>query len=295
LEHEVNADNVTARSRLASVLTIFRGFRIVKREKAKHNKYIWMGRDDEEIERVLKSMLESSNSESQDILWNICSVVLRALMTARKESRVFLPIIGESFAVNESRRLTIAASILEGMGMVEKFTDELGGLAFKGPSKPYEDFKQTIWDTYGNEYNLKKVQMSLSHVEVKEEHRYPIKPPCFDFSVSLKGVDIPPVPEELKNDTEIQRAIANMGKVCRCGSTKELKGNQRIIQREGGKSHIRKQVYVGGKRKMRCKKCTGCLAPKCKKCNFCTKPHLKKPCERRNCLFPVVPKCPCFI
>merc|ERR1711988_209448 len=92
--------------RLSSVLTIFRGFRIVKREKASHDKYIWIGRDDEEIERVLKSTLES-NVETEDPLWNICSEVLLALMAARKASRVFLPIVNEGFAINESRRLTM--------------------------------------------------------------------------------------------------------------------------------------------------------------------------------------------
>ena len=54
-------------------------------EKASHDKYIWIGRDDEEIERVLKSTLES-NVETEDPLWNICSEVLRALMAARKVS-----------------------------------------------------------------------------------------------------------------------------------------------------------------------------------------------------------------
>merc|ERR1712156_346114 len=295
LEEEVDANDVNARSRLSSVLTIFRGFRIVKREKASHDKYIWIGRDDEEIERVLKSTLES-NVETEDPLWNICSEVLRALMAARKASRVFLPIVNEGFANNESRRLTIAASILEGMGMAEKFTDELGGFVFKGSTKTYEEFKETLWDKYGSEFGLKKVQMNLTHVEVKEEHRYPIKPPAFDFkAIYTKKKEIPVVPEELKDDQDIQRAIANLDIVCRCGSMKELKGNQRIIKREGQKSHIRKQVLVGGKKKSRCKKCTGCLAPNCKKCKFCMFPHLKKPCENRVCLFPVVPKCPCFI
>ena len=182
------------------------------------------------------------------------------------------------------------------MGMIEKFTDELGGFVFKGSGKTYEDFKQTLWDTYGIKFGLKKVQMNLTQVEVKEEHQYPIKPPVFDFkAIYSKRKEVPVVPEELKGDQEIQRSIANLDIVCRCGSMKELKGNQRIIKREGQKSHIRKQVLVGGKKKSRCKKCTGCLAPNCKKCKFCMFPHLKKPCENRVCLFPVVPKCPCFI
>merc|ERR1719410_557931 len=90
LEQDVHADDPNSRGRLSSVLTIFRGFRIVKREKGAHDKYIWMGKDDEEIERVLKSILESSNTDvqNQDPLWNICSEILRALMTARKEMEI---------------------------------------------------------------------------------------------------------------------------------------------------------------------------------------------------------------
>jgi len=298
LEQDVHADDPNSRGRLSSVLTIFRGFRIVKREKGAHDKYIWMGKDEEEIERVLKSILESSNTDvqNQDPLWNICSEILRALMTARKSTRVFLPIINESFSVNESRRLTMSAAILEGLGMVEKITDELGGFVFNGTSKPYEDFKKTLWDMYSTEFSLKELQMNLTEVEVKEEHRYPIKAPEFDFRKALKRKDIviPEVPEELKDDKDIQRAIVNYEKVCKCGSMKDWKGP--LNKSKGAKRTMeRKKVLVGGKRKLRCKKCTGCLAQNCKKCKFCTQPHLKKPCINRVCLFPVVPNCPCFI
>jgi hypothetical protein len=198
-------------------------------------------------------MLESSNS-TDDILWNICSEVLQALMTARKASRVFLPIIAENFAVNESRRLTMVASILEGMDMVEKATDELGGLIYKGPVKAFDDFKQNLWDSCGatTEHNLKKVKLSLPHVEVKEEHRYPIEPPQF-VNNYLASVAEVVVPEELKEDLEIQRAIANRDKVCRCGSMKEME-TPNTIKRMGQKAHNRTKVLIGGKRKMRCKK-----------------------------------------
>ena len=46
---------------------------------------------------------------------------------------------------------------------------------------------------------------------------------------------------------------------------------------------VEKPEMVGGKRKIRCKECTGCLAKKCNKCNFCRHPHLKRPCINRNC------------
>ena len=173
----------------------------------------------------------------------------------------------------------MVASILEGMGMVEKAIDELGGLIYKGPVQAYDNFMKNLWDSCGatTEHNLKKAKLSLTHVEVKEEHRYPIEPPQFvnNYLAAVKEAEVV-VPEELKKDLEIQRAIANRDKLCRCGS---------VI---GG-------VLIGGKRKNRCKKCTGCLAIRCNKCIFCKRPHMKKPCENRKCLFPIVPKCPCFI
>jgi len=296
LENELRENNTGGRSRLTAVMTIFRGFRIVRKVKNTHNKFIWLGKDEEEINRVLTSMLESSNS-TDDILWNICSEVLQALMTARKASRVFLPILAENFAVNESRRLTMVASILEGMGMVEKAIDELGGLIYKGPVQAYDNFMKNLWDSCGatTEHNLKKVKLSLTHVEVKEEHRYPIEPPQFvnNYLAAVKEAEVV-VPEELKEDVEIQRAVANLNKVCRCGSMKEME-TPNTIKRMGQKAHNRTRVLIGGKRKMRCKKCTGCKAPRCNKCIFCIKASMKKPCENRKCLFPIVPKCPCFI
>jgi hypothetical protein len=294
LEAELRENATTGgRSRLYAIMVIFRGFRIVQKVKDQHNKYKWLGRDDEEINRVLTSMLESSTT-TDEILWNICSEICQALMTARKGSRIFLPIISESFGNTESRRLNIAASVLEGMDMVDKMEDELGGLVYKGQTKAYEEFMKNLLELYGTEHKLKKMKLHLPHVEVKEEHRYPIDPPQFVNKYRVpKDVEIPEVPEELKDDTEIQRAIANLDKVCRCGSMKELE-DANVIHREGHKSHIRTKVLVGGKRKNRCKKCTGCLAKPCKKCIFCIKKSMKKPCERRKCLFPVVPNCPCF-
>ena len=52
----------------------------------------------------------------------------------------------------------MVASILEGMGMVEKAIDELGGLIYKGPVQAYDNFMKNLWDSCGatTEHNLKK-------------------------------------------------------------------------------------------------------------------------------------------
>ena len=95
----------------------------------------------------------------------------------------------------------MVASILEGMGMVEKAIDELGGHIYKGPVQAYDDFKRNLWDSCGatTEHNLKKAKLSLTHVEVKEEHRYPIEPPQFvnNYLAAVKEAEVV-VPEELK-------------------------------------------------------------------------------------------------
>ena len=96
------------------------------------------------------------------------------------------------------------------------------------------------------------------------------------------------VPEELREDLQIQKAIANRGKVCQCGTMKEISHTKK------GQKTNKNKVKIGGKRKMRCKKCVGCLASKCNKCVFCLNASMKKTCELRQCLFPVVPNCPCF-
>ena len=80
LEYELRENNTVGRSRLTAIMTIFCGFRIVRRVKNTHSKFIWLGRDEEEIIRVLTLMLESTGNSIDDSLWNICKEVLQALM-----------------------------------------------------------------------------------------------------------------------------------------------------------------------------------------------------------------------
>merc|ERR1712150_321982 len=87
-------------------------------------------------------------------------------------------------------------------------------------------------------------------------------------------------------ENEKNRSIAYKDIVCHCGFDKPLDH----ADGEGGK----KTVKTGHKKRSRCKECKGCLAPKCMNCKFCINPKLKKPCQDKICLFPIVPKCPCF-
>ena len=181
----------------------------------------------------------------------------------------------------------IVASILEALGLMETFNDELGGLMYKGP-EIYQDFCHNLHLKYAEEFEeLKFVNLKLEPVEVKPEYLYELQAPQFEKKE---------IPEESTEITEEEkhRSLLNKDRKCTCGFSKQLK--QKVtISREGHKSHVRQKVMVGGMRRRRCKKCTGCMTPPCGACNFCLNPPLKKPCELRVCQFPVAPKCPCFL
>lgn len=188
--------------------------------------------------------------------------------------------------------MTVAVSVLEGLDLAKKHTDDLGGYVWIGQDV-YKKFRQVTFDNNQEKFDLKELNLTLKSVKVLEEHRYPIVPPAFTFQ-SEPREGIPAIPEGAENDEEIQRSIINRNKVCQCGSKKALSVPVRIA-RDGQKKHTRQTVMVGGLRRTRCKKCEGCLAEPCRKCNFCLVPSMKKPCKLRVCRFPVIPKCPCFV
>ena len=58
----------------------------------------------------------------------------------------------------------------------------------------------------------------------------------------------------------------------------------------------------GHKRRQRCKICPGCVRPECGRCKMCKDMpkfggtgRTKKSCEKKICLRPILPKCPCFL
>lgn len=171
---------------------------------------------------------------------------------------------------------------------MEKWTadDGLGGVVYKGPFI-FDDFIAKSFTKYASDFSLKELQLKLEPIEFEEQHLYQLRPPTFQ----LKPFD----DEDLDQlDEDMKRAYLNKDKVCKCGSTMAMKDGGVMIERDGHKDHMRKNVYVGGQRKRRCKRCSGCLAPRCKQCIFCLNPRMKKPCQNTICKFPIVPNCPCF-
>ena len=85
-------------------------------------------------------------------------------------------------------------------------------------------------------------------------------------------------------DQEQIRSYKNNERVCKCGTKRA------VMDGDGRK----KYVHVGFKKRSRCKKCKGCLRPRCGQCTNCLNPRNKQACVEKVCLFPVIPKCPCF-
>ena len=117
-----------------------------------------------------------------------------------------------------------------------------------------------------------------------------------DEAIDVDEFEDEPLSRSRRSDPRLRKGVKGRslgelsGKVCRCGSTKILA----VPPQGNGVGKKRSKVYVGGKRKVRCNKCTGCLAANCNICKHCRLPHWKKPCVERTCLFPILPECPCF-
>ena len=81
-----------------------------------------------------------------------------------------------------------------------------------------------------------------------------------------------------------QRSVKNAEIICKCGKEKYMTNS----------AGNRVKVKVGFHKRSRCKKCVGCLAKKCDQCVNCLNPRNKQSCIDKICLFPIIPKCPCF-
>ena len=158
----------------------------------------------------------------------------------------------------------------------------LGGLVYSGPNV-YSGRCKHLLEEYGDELEKKEAKLVLKHVQVQDEHVYPLLPPQYNTrTIGSKYAN-------LDYDEEKKRTTKYDGIVCTCGDRKAYNGPSM-----GEKGVKVKTVVVGAKKRKKCKNCENCKREKCLKCMFCLQPHLKKPCKLKVCLFPIVPNCPCF-
>lgn len=281
--HEVfTIDQLTERlsvdkALVIAALLVFKGLRVVAKVSGGEESYKWTGYSMAKLHSVMMTILNGTDKNIDNAMWRMCKEVIVEMLTARRGSRIYIPLMARKYGADETRRLSLVCAILEGLNLVEKKTDEMEGMVYIG-ADIYIEWRTRHFDLNQEEYDLKELSVDLKPVQVQPEHIVPFKPPTFS-PTKMADTD--------GKDERKLKSIKNRNVVCRCGTTKPWP------KKEGGKVN-RQRVYVGGKRRMRCKECEGCLAPKCNKCDFCLYKQLKKPCQERVCLYPKVPNCPCF-
>ena len=199
--------------------------------------------------------------------------------------RVHPDIVGKShYGVNETRRVTLSAAVLEGLDLVIRKTDTIGGVVWTGKDLWSVWLEDQCRKYYDEAEVLKTMRVVLEQAQVSAEDLELATEGLLQHLASMLETPIVAI-DGLSY--EQQRSVVNQKIVCKCGTTKKMTSG------EGSKVN-RTSVWTGFKKRSRCKECPGCLAKKCGECNHCLKPHLKKPCVLKVCQFPVVPKCPCF-
>ena len=162
---------------------------------------------------------------------------------------------------------------------------------YTGPDFLEQDIAEE-YDKYRSTFNLKNPKLLLAHANIPKDQFQPyVWNDVEQLSESSVVLSVTTNGEEKNNVEEKIRSVANKDRVCHCGHDKRMEVK---VNRDGQNSYFKKTVRTGFKKRSRCKKCKGCLAPKCGRCTPCLRPAMKKPCVDKICLFPVVPNCPCF-
>ena len=189
--------------------------------------------------------------------------------------------------MNETRRVTLIAAILEGLGLVSRKNDSIGGVVWSGKDLLLQWHQEQCDKYYDEPEEIRQCSVSLIEPKLTEDQ---LEQAQEDVKAYLESQQETPSISIDGLTSEQQRSVVNQNRVCKCGVSKKpsyTTGGE-------GAANVRKSVWSGFKKRTRCKKCPGCMATKCMECQYCLKAHLKKPCVRKVCQFPVVPTCPCF-
>jgi hypothetical protein len=201
-------------------------------------------------------------------------------------ARVYPTIIGRSnYGIDETRRVTQVAAVLEGLDLAVRKTDKLGGIVWNGKDLLTQWYDDQCEKYFYETEVLKKPKLVLDRIELTADQ---LELAVEDAERSVASLTTKPTISIEGLSEEQVRSVQNQKIVCKCGHSKKME-----VDKDGVK-YSRVSVWTGFKKRTRCKKCPGCLAIKCGECKNCTQKHLKKPCVLKVCQFPVTPKCPCF-
>ena len=200
------------------------------------------------------------------------------------------------YELYETKGILQGFSILESLKLVEKKTFSAGeekqtSYVYAGQDILGQEM-YNLHRQYKTEFDLKRPRLALPQEKISPEAFLPyIQNVEEDIATSISLATAVQNNEVGKSKEEKIRSLANKDRVCQCGYDKRMEVK---VSRDGQNAYFKKTVRTGFKKRSRCKQCKGCLAPKCGRCTPCIRPAMKKPCVDKICLFPVVPKCPCF-
>ena len=202
----------------------------------------------------------------------------------------------EEGSINKIEDVAQALSLLESLKLVQKkifhcLLEKQTFYVYTGADVLGQDIEK-LYNQHMVQFDLKKPRLSQIQDKISPDKFLPYLQP--DDEKLLEGLATACARDndDGSGDTEEKiRSLANKDRVCQCGYDKRMEVK---VSRDGQNSYLKKTVRTGFKKRSRCKQCKGCLASKCGKCTPCLRPAMKKPCVDKICLFPVVPKCPCF-
>ena len=195
--------------------------------------------------------------------------------------RMYIPLIAHDlFSEDQLEKINQVMAVLEALELVAQRTDYAEGFEYVGPDIDRE-VRSELFGERQQEFGLKPCSITLKNHTFSDSMPLPKirKRPEFKPKFKRKSWD----PEKIALEKE--RSLANAKITCKCGHQNTLKPG----------SSSRSKAHAGFKKRVRCYNCEPCKAPKCGQCAPCLKPALKKPCTNKICLYPVVPKCPCFM
>ena len=171
------------------------------------------------------------------------------IFTSFQGARFYPNIFGKSrFGVNETRRVTLSASILEGLGLVTRHDDPLGGVTWSGRDL-FEMFDKSQCKLHA----LKRAFIALEPLENISQEDISFAMEAAD-KFNLASTEAPIISTDGLS-SEQQRTVHNQNIFCKCGFIKKME----IEDAKKGKS-VKRSVHVGTKRRTRCKECPGCKA-----------------------------------
>jgi len=245
------------------ILEVLEGLDILK-FASDEKKYLWSGIDKNKIMSTLADIIYDQNKIEAIGSWkDFCNVMTSSMIPSRKGIQIFPELTGKG--------LMMTLAVLKAVDMVTITTDPVGGILWTGEEDLFMVWDRNQIKKYSNvaKLPLKQGRITLQRYHATEEQ----------IEAAL----------ERAKKFETLRSNETKKLNCSCGGTRF---NPSLKDRRS--KDKRKQVRIGQKRRVRCQKCPACLTPPCRKCKFCKNRSFKKPCQERVCLYPLLPKCPCF-